>query len=148
MSVFPTTSIEETRQLGKKIASTLAKGDCVLLKGDLGAGKTELARAIIRALCRNEEVEVTSPTFTLAQDYMGWDRENNPVAIWHYDLYRIEREEELAELALEETLESSIVLVEWPSKAHGFLWPQHLITIRAKHGAGEMERIFHVSGML
>lgn len=146
MGVFATTSIEETKELGKQIASTLIKGDCVLLEGDLSAGKTELARAIIQSLCRSIDMEVTSPTFTLAQDYEGWDHTGQPVTVWHYDLYRIEREEELAELALDEALHSAIVLVEWPQKAHGFAWPGHSITIKAEHDSEETSRVFHVCG--
>lgn len=141
MEIIHTSSPEETHALGKKIASRLKKGDCLLLEGDLGAGKTELARAIIRALCGDDDLEVTSPTFTLAQDYTS----AQGIPVWHYDLYRIEREEEMTELALDEVLTLSIVLVEWPKKALRFAWPENSLMISALHGSTESERVFHVS---
>lgn len=143
METIRTLSLEETRAFGKKIAARLKKGDCLLLEGDLGTGKTEVARAIIRALCGNKDVEVTSPTFTLAQDYTSAEG----VTIWHYDLYRIEREEEMAELALDDALASGIVLVEWPKKALHFTWPENSMVISALHGNTESERVFHLSNM-
>jgi tRNA threonylcarbamoyl adenosine modification protein YjeE len=104
-----------TAELGSRIARGLAPGDAVLLKGELGAGKTTLARAIIGAL--GVEGHVPSPTFTLVQSYQAQD-----LPVFHYDLYRIENPRELAELGIDDALEEGALLVEWPER--GF--PQRL----------------------
>ena len=98
-----------TAALGDRIARGLGAGDAVLLKGELGAGKTTLARSILRAL--GVEGHVPSPTFTLLQVY---DTETLPV--FHFDLYRIETSRELAELGIDDALEQGAVLVEWPER--------------------------------
>jgi len=101
-----------TRALARRLANELRAGDLVTLGGDLGAGKTTLARAIIRALMRNEQTEVPSPTYTLLQTYEGPE-----FSIIHADLYRITHPSELAELGWEEAAENALVLVEWAEKA-------------------------------
>ena len=103
-----------TAALGARIAATLARGSVVALKGDLGAGKTTLARAILRALGVDEVVP--SPTFTLMQSY-----ETPQLLVRHYDFYRIEREQEIEELGLEDALEEGSVLVEWPERGESRL---------------------------
>lgn len=99
-----------TKALGAAIAGRLAIGDAVLLKGDLGSGKTTLARAILVALGVAESVP--SPTFTLVQGY-----ETPRLKVSHYDLYRLKRESELDELGLDEALEDGAALIEWPERA-------------------------------
>jgi hypothetical protein len=99
-----------TEALGARIATGLQVGDTVALKGDLGAGKTTLARAILRALDVTERVP--SPTFTLVQSY---DTPGLPVR--HYDLYRIREAREIDELGLEEALDEGAALIEWPENA-------------------------------
>jgi tRNA threonylcarbamoyl adenosine modification protein YjeE len=99
-----------TEALGARIAAGLGIGDTVALQGDLGAGKTTLARAILRALGVTESVP--SPTFTLVQTY-----ETPRLAVRHYDLYRIRSPREIDELGLEEALEEGAVLIEWPENA-------------------------------
>jgi len=99
-----------TEALGAAIAACAEPGDTVALRGDLGAGKTALARGFIRARL-GDSTEVTSPTFTLVQLYGTGDDE-----IWHVDLYRIESRRELRELGLEDALGSAICLVEWPER--------------------------------
>lgn len=102
---------QASRVLAEDVAILLRTGDMVALSGDLGAGKTTLARAILRYLARDEAMEVPSPTYTLVQAY-----ETRPKAT-HFDLYRIEGEAELAELGLEEAAETGVVLVEWPERS-------------------------------
>ncbi|MDE1937503.1 MAG: tRNA (adenosine(37)-N6)-threonylcarbamoyltransferase complex ATPase subunit type 1 TsaE [Alphaproteobacteria bacterium] len=99
-----------TMALGTMIATRLQVGDTVALKGDLGAGKTTLARAILRTLAVTENVP--SPTFTLVQTY-----ETPGLPIRHYDLYRVENPREIDELGLDEALEEGAVLIEWPEHA-------------------------------
>jgi tRNA threonylcarbamoyladenosine biosynthesis protein TsaE len=103
-----------TATLGAAIAARLAPGDAVLLKGDLGSGKTTLARAILVALGVTENVP--SPTFTLVQAY-----DTPGLTVSHYDLYRLKRESELEELGLDEALDQGAALIEWPERAQGRL---------------------------
>jgi tRNA threonylcarbamoyl adenosine modification protein YjeE len=106
--------LKASEALGEAIADGLACGDCVALEGDLGAGKTTLARAILRALGVYEIVP--SPSFTLVQAY-----ETAHLPVRHFDLYRIESEAELDELGLDEALSEGAVLIEWPERAGGRL---------------------------
>lgn len=99
---------EATRQLGVRLARALQPGDLVLLQGDLGMGKTALARSIIQTLA-GASIDVPSPTFILAAPY---DLPAFPVM--HYDLYRLNDPSEADELGLEDALEDGAVLVEWP----------------------------------
>lgn len=120
-----------TKRFGEDFALALVKGDLVTLSGDLGAGKSSLARAVIRAIADDEGLEVPSPTFTLVQSYEAL---RLPVA--HADLYRISHGEELDELGLVEFLEDGVVLSEWPEQAEGFL-PEPSFAVTLTHeGAG------------
>ena len=107
MNSFETHSEEETIELGRKIARDLPKRAVVLLIGNLGAGKTTLAKGILSGLGAAEPEEVTSPTFTLIHEY-GGNR------VYHIDLYRLDTAQQVATLGLEEILDrEAIVLVEW-----------------------------------
>jgi N-acetylmuramate 1-kinase len=110
-----------TRRLVIDIANALMPGDLVTLSGDLGAGKTTFARALIRYLAGDETVEVPSPTFTLMQTY-----ELPQFPLVHVDLYRISGSAELAELGFDDLPEGAVALVEWPDRAAGFLPPDRL----------------------
>jgi tRNA threonylcarbamoyl adenosine modification protein YjeE len=107
---------EALHQLVRDIAVALEPGDLVTLSGDLGAGKTTFARALIRHLARNPAIEVPSPTFTILQTY---ELPRFPVV--HGDLYRVAGAGELAELGLEDLPAGAVTLLEWPDRAAGFL---------------------------
>ena len=124
----------DTRRLGEDIAAVLMRGDLIALHGDLGAGKTTLARAILRALASNPDLEVPSPTFTLVQTY-----ENGRLPAAHLDLYRVSDPSELDELGLEDMLARGVALVEWPE--HGALHgPAIRVTLR-EDGTGRLALI-------
>ncbi len=108
-----------TMALAGRIAPRLRTGDAVALWGDLGAGKTTLARDILRALGVTEDVP--SPTFTLVQTY-----ETAALSVAHYDLYRLKSSRELFELGFAEALEDGAALVEWPERAPEYLPPDTL----------------------
>ena len=101
-----------TRDVAAQVAGLVGAGDLVTLSGDLGAGKTAFARALIRKLTDEPTLEVPSPTFTLMQVYEG---ANFPIV--HADLYRIADSSELTELGWEEATDSALVLVEWAERA-------------------------------
>ena len=109
-----------TEQLGATLAARLHPGDVVGLRGELGSGKTTLARAILRAAAGDPELIVPSPTFTLVEVY-----ETPRGTFWHFDLYRLEAAEQVYELGWEEALAEGIALVEWPERL-GRLLPKHL----------------------
>jgi N-acetylmuramate 1-kinase len=112
---------EATWRFMTDIAAALEPGDLITLSGDLGAGKTTFARALIRYLAGDETIEVPSPTFTLIQNY---DLPRFPLV--HADLYRLSGVAELAELGFDDLPEGSVVLMEWPDRAAGFLPPDRL----------------------
>jgi tRNA threonylcarbamoyladenosine biosynthesis protein TsaE len=108
---FETHSEDETIELGRRIAAELPKRAVVLLIGNLGAGKTTLAKGILNGLDAAEPEEVTSPTFTLIHEYGS---RNNDVRVYHVDLYRLDTPQQVATLGLEEIFDrEAVVLVEW-----------------------------------
>src|SRR3974390_3792334 len=110
-----------TARLAGGIAAALLPGDLVTLSGDLGAGKTTFARAVIRYLGGDPSLEVPSPTFTLMQVY---DLPQFPLV--HADLYRLSGSSELAELGFDDLPDGAVVVVEWPDRAAGFLPPDRM----------------------
>jgi N-acetylmuramate 1-kinase len=109
---------EATARFAIDIAAALEPGDLVTLSGDLGAGKTAFARALIRHLAGDDAIEVPSPTFTLIQSY-----ELSRFPLVHADFYRLSSAAELAELGFDDLPEAAVVLLEWPDRAAGFLPP-------------------------
>jgi tRNA threonylcarbamoyl adenosine modification protein YjeE len=118
---IPLPGLAATQALGAHVADLLRAGDTVALAGDLGAGKTTLARAILARLGVTEAVP--SPTFTLVQSYR-----TPGLTVSHYDLYRLKSARELDELGLDEALDQGAVLVEWPERAEGRL-PMNRLTV-------------------
>lgn len=110
------------------LAPRLRAGDAVFLRGDLGAGKTAFARALIRAMTGKADLAVPSPTFTLVQTY------DTPAApLWHFDLYRLKSAEEIFEIGWEDAQGDAIMVVEWPERlgddADGGLAPHNRLEI-------------------
>lgn len=123
-----------TAALGARIGAAARAGDVVALYGDLGAGKTTLARSLIRHLV-GPETEAPSPTFTLVQTYSA-----PAFPIWHFDLYRLEHPGEARELGLEEAVDG-LALIEWPERLGGYLPAQRLEIRLSFEGSGRIARL-------
>ena len=126
-----------TRRLGRALASVLRAGDVIALSGELGAGKTSLARTVIQALPSadgSDEEAVPSPTFTLVQIY-----DRAPAPLWHFDLFRLEAADEALELGIEEALAEGISLIEWPERLGAFL-PAERLDLRLDFAASASAR--------
>jgi tRNA threonylcarbamoyladenosine biosynthesis protein TsaE len=114
---FTSCSPEETIALGRELAGMLAPPKLVLLRGDLGAGKTTLVKGIAQAFEAASEDDVTSPTFTLIHEYRG-----PKATLYHIDLYRVETQRDLDTLGLDDLMgDQSILLIEWGEKFPRFL---------------------------
>jgi tRNA threonylcarbamoyladenosine biosynthesis protein TsaE len=113
---FTTGSGADTIEVGRKLARLLNPPQLLLLRGELGTGKTTLVKGIAEALDAAEADEVTSPTFTLLHEYDG-TRDGKPMKLYHLDVYRLEGERQLETLGLEELLTpDALILVEWGDK--------------------------------
>jgi tRNA threonylcarbamoyladenosine biosynthesis protein TsaE len=113
---FTTHSDADTIEVGRKLAKLLKPPQLLILRGDLGTGKTTLVKGIAEALDAAEADEVTSPTFTLIHEYDG-TRNGKPVKLYHLDVYRLEGDRQLETLGLDELLkDDALVLVEWGEK--------------------------------
>jgi tRNA threonylcarbamoyladenosine biosynthesis protein TsaE len=139
-----TSSAEETTEFGRRLAARLSVPALVLLKGDLGAGKTTLTKGIIAGLGAAQEEEVTSPTFTLIHVFQGPG--SQPIKVYHADLYRIEGAQGLESLGLEDVLsEPCILIVEWSERLTlRSDWP--IVRIELEHLGGDRRGI-RVSGL-
>jgi tRNA threonylcarbamoyladenosine biosynthesis protein TsaE len=124
-----------TARLGTAIAAVLQAGEAVCLSGPLGAGKSTLARALVRALTTAEE-EVPSPTFTLVQFYEG-----PRLKIAHFDLYRLESADEAYEIGLDEALDDGAAVIEWPERLADRLPADRLDVEIALEEAGRSARL-------
>ncbi|RBM07649.1 tRNA (adenosine(37)-N6)-threonylcarbamoyltransferase complex ATPase subunit type 1 TsaE [Novacetimonas cocois] len=125
-----------TMALGRALAPALGAGDAVLLRGDLGAGKTTLARALLRTLCDDAAMEVPSPSYTLVQTYDAPGVDASGVEVSHFDLWRLDGPDALVELGWDDACEG-IVLVEWPDRLGALAPPDARgieLTVRADGG--------------
>jgi tRNA threonylcarbamoyladenosine biosynthesis protein TsaE len=124
-STLRSESEQETILLGEQIAAQFQPGDVITLEGDLGAGKTEF----VKGVCRYFEVSdlVTSPTFSIINQYDGTMAGGEPIKIYHVDLYRIDSPSELAEVGFDDMVfaPNAIKLIEWPEKAGTHMPERH-----------------------
>lgn len=146
MTSIALASVADTGALAQRVAEALCAGDTVLLGGDLGTGKTTFAQALIAALSE-ASVEVTSPTFTLVQDYPVRLRDGARASIFHYDLYRIEQPSALAELGLDEA-EEQVRVIEWPERLPHSFMPKSWISLRFTLENGVRMVTMHAAGPL
>lgn len=129
-----------TVRFGAALSRRLAAGDVVALHGELGAGKTALARAVIRAAAGDAALIVPSPTFTLAETY------DTPLgSIWHFDLYRLDSPAKVWELGFEEALAGGISLIEWPGRIATLL-PVRRLDVTLTIEEGEARSVSLVAG--
>lgn len=136
---FETHSEEETREVGRQLASLLPAKAVVLLIGNLGAGKTTVAKGIVAGRRAAEPEEVASPTFTLIHEY------GNPVSVYHIDLYRLEEIEEVRRLGIEDLFDANaLVLIEWGERFPELL-PEKRVEVKLRQ-TGEGDRLIEVSG--
>jgi tRNA threonylcarbamoyladenosine biosynthesis protein TsaE len=129
---FTTRSESETAAVGRELAPTLSEGGIVLLCGDLGAGKTAFVRGLAEGLGL-EPADVSSPTFTLVQEYRG-----GRMPLLHADLYRLDDPREIDDLGLDELGSRAVLAIEWADKLPRL--PVGAIVVRIEH-AGETERV-------
>ncbi|HMF91617.1 MAG TPA: tRNA (adenosine(37)-N6)-threonylcarbamoyltransferase complex ATPase subunit type 1 TsaE [Candidatus Angelobacter sp.] len=138
MKSFTTHSAEETTELGRKLAAEIKPGSVVLLRGELGAGKTTLAKGIAEGFNAAEAAAVTSPTFTLIHEYRGPE-----TTVYHIDLYRIDTQRELDTLAIDDLMETnSVLLIEWGEKFERFAKGRD-VEIALEHKGGD-ERLIKI----
>jgi tRNA threonylcarbamoyladenosine biosynthesis protein TsaE len=130
-----------TAEVAALIARMAEAGDVIALRGELGSGKTSFARGFIRALGRGDE-EVPSPTFTLVEVYGFAD---GAPAVWHFDLYRLAKSEDVYELGFEEALGGAILLIEWPERL-GPLLPSERLDVELSAGIAPSARRVRLGG--
>src|SRR5438552_6334007 len=126
-----TRSEAETSALGRELAQTLSAGDVVLLFGDLGAGKTAFVKGLAEGLGVARD-EVSSPTFTLVQEYRG-----GRLTLFHVELYGLHDQRDLDDLGLDEIADDGVLAIEWADKLDARLNPSRSITIHLEKGYGE-----------
>jgi tRNA threonylcarbamoyladenosine biosynthesis protein TsaE len=129
VTTYTTRSEPETAALGRALASTLSAGDVLLLYGDLGAGKTAFVRGLAEGLGVSRD-DVSSPTFTLVQEYRG-----GRLPLFHVDLYRLNDPREVDDLGLDEIADEGILAVEWAEKLPAP--PRGSITVRIADEGGD-----------
>lgn len=126
---YDTSSPDQTKEHAARFAETLSAGDVVVLRGELGAGKTQFAKGIARGFWLDEE-EVASPTYALVNEYEIKMNDGSDGKLYHLDCYRFEKPEELLELGVEGYLypKQAISIIEWPERIEQYL-PEHYIEV-------------------
>jgi tRNA threonylcarbamoyladenosine biosynthesis protein TsaE len=125
-------SEEQTRCLGERLAAALRPGDVLLLTGELGTGKTVLAKGVARGL--GIEANISSPTYTLLKEYAG------KIPLYHLDAYRLSGPGDLFDLGLEEYLQDGVLVVEWADRVRGF-FDGPVLEIGLDFGGSESSRV-------
>jgi tRNA threonylcarbamoyladenosine biosynthesis protein TsaE len=131
----PLASPDQTAAFARRLGAKLGSGDTILLTGDVGAGKTHFARALVQSLLASPE-DVPSPTFTLVQTYEA----ASGTEIWHADLYRLGDPSETDELGLVDAMDQAICLIEWPDRL-GDLRPHDALDITLTATDADLHRI-------
>lgn len=134
MQEFILGNVEEMRAWARDFAKKLKAPCVVALHGDLGMGKSEIARSVIQSL-RGADTVVPSPTFTIVQSYDG---------ITHFDLYRVEDADELVEVGLEYAMQNDITLIEWPEIAEPMMPKDTIHVYISAHGDGRRVRVMNI----
>lgn len=127
--------VAATQSFARRLASFLGIGDVVYLKGDLGAGKTTFAQALIGSFGA-PPCDVSSPTFSLVHVY-----DDLPLPIWHADLYRLTSPEEITELGLWQASSQALLLIEWPENMHPYRFPDPLSLTLSSTSKGRMLKV-------
>lgn len=136
---FSVATLRATEAIASVLGYALKAGDCILLEGPVGAGKTAFARALINSQLEISE-HIPSPTFTIVQTY-----ETPRFEIWHCDLYRLSSTAELIELGLEEAISSTVTIIEWPDRL-GDLTPKEALRLSISPLEAQEARNIRVSG--
>jgi tRNA threonylcarbamoyladenosine biosynthesis protein TsaE len=136
MKMFETHAADETTDLGRQLSADLKPGSIVLLRGDLGAGKTTLVKGIAEGFHAALADDVTSPTFTLIHEYRGPE-----ITLFHIDLYRIDTQRELDTLAIDDLMDANtILLIEWGEKFSRFV-KERDVEIAIEHLGGDDRQV-------
>lgn len=138
MNRFITNSVEETEQLGERIASKLKGMEVIALFGGLGMGKTALTRGLARGLGADDVV--SSPTFALVNEYSG------RVPVYHFDMYRVTSWDDLYSTGFFDYLDTGVLIIEWSENIEGAL-PENALRITISRGENDNQRIFDIEGV-
>ena len=140
-------SVAQTIAIGGALGRSLAGGEVIGLIGELGTGKTHLIKGIAEGLCIEDSKAVTSPTFTLINEYEGRLRDQRAISLIHVDAYRLDNAGQLASLGFDEMVcDQSVVVVEWADRVDSLLLPYVPILVLLKHQS-ESERVIHVKNV-
>ena len=138
MTVFKSTDLKQTEELGSRIAESLRGNEVIAYFGGLGMGKTTLTRAIAKAL--GTEDDVSSPTFAIVNEY------HSKFNIYHFDMYRVSSWEDLYSTGFFDYLDTGVLIVEWSENIENAL-PQNTVKITITPGDNDSERIFEIEGL-
>jgi tRNA threonylcarbamoyladenosine biosynthesis protein TsaE len=127
-------SLESTKKFAEALSGLMGKGEVLLLKGELGSGKTTLSRFFINSLVKN--TNVSSPTFGIVNVY-----EAEKCSIWHYDLYRVRDIEEIYELGFDEALRDGLTIIEWPDLIEKSISNDGIIVYLKYHGDSDVRNV-------